>query len=701
LLRFQSATPVDVSGLSKSDYIAITPYDVYVAGTATEVVWVSPTDARAVVEIGSPVYALNPYELFQEWLLTFGLLWDQHGGDKDEYLRLVNLVGQDKLIMGLEQLPLLPVGAAVPLQSRRLVYGPWFSNSEGSFLGDDKGKTAYQRESGFAPWNFGSTTLMNQVAGSTSTTMLGDKYVVEMGDIQFPGAPVGTLGQLIMTGGPAVSSVDVQVDRGEGVVSTTYRMKTYTPDWGALSRKRLEQIRYSLSVGLRANRIFRQKVLEYNRNFLDIELNHQVLSWQVASRFSGKSSVDLFAAQAYEDPTDSACGRTSVVSSDGRKMMMAAGSENDSEWRRRAIMENAGLFRPFSTLGFSSAAASDDAPFMPHWRDESNTSDYVNEETGSSSTGTSKFPKATNTDFYSHEQLPPVIGESHLPINIATLSPFLSSGQSTHGGTTLGTSSGHDIEYIARDGVYPTSLCIRGASDNYSSTNWYRAIALRGPLVLAGWGYDIDNKPVPNKSETYPANPELAFEDNWLRKPQDWMCGPVDLRWDYKRHVWTAPSPMKIVRVELCEDLAANSIAEAIVYGDQVQYKADGTELTAEQCSEDGTVYGYKIYVHNASDTFYEKGCKLTAYYDTTYDRYEIIFISCEEKSESESSLSESSLSESSIDDSISDSGGGDSVSDSGGEGDCIKVVTDVSCSEDGDLVVTYGWAVACSNPPE
>lgn len=154
-----------------------------------------------------------------------------------------------------------------------------------------------------------------------------------------------------------------------------------------------------------------------------------------------------------------------------------------------------------------------------------------------------------------------------------------------------------------------------------------RFLGLRGPLILHGWGYDLEGFPVPNKSEDpkrinssgvawrhkrkqvdgvylneddyeqeggYPAQGEdmnqygsvvgvtqewKTFPDgvdrwtppkksdkfalNWGERPDKWPVGPIDLRWDESRNVWTAPIPRiyKNVYVTLEEDLDFYSLS--------------------------------------------------------------------------------------------------------------------------------------------
>jgi len=148
-----------------------------------------------------------------------------------------------------------------------------------------------------------------------------------------------------------------------------------------------------------------------------------------------------------------------------------------------------------------------------------------------------------------------------------------------------------------------------------------RYLGLRGPLVLHSWGYDLEGYPFPNMADdpkhinaqgiakrhirkqkdgkyineddyeqqggypssgadmnqygsvigvnqewiTYPDGVQRwtpkkkshKFSLNWGERPDKWATGPIDLRWDEARGVWTAPLPKiyKNVYVTLEEDL--------------------------------------------------------------------------------------------------------------------------------------------------
>jgi hypothetical protein len=60
--------------------------------------------------------------------------------------------------------------------------------------------------------------------------------------------------------------------------------------------------------------------------------------------------------------------------------------------------------------------------------------------------------------------------------------------------------------------------------------------ALRGPLILSGWGFGMDDFPVPHKSSSYPENRQ--FDQEMASDRAKWKTGPVHLMWDDERQVW-------------------------------------------------------------------------------------------------------------------------------------------------------------------
>ena len=60
--------------------------------------------------------------------------------------------------------------------------------------------------------------------------------------------------------------------------------------------------------------------------------------------------------------------------------------------------------------------------------------------------------------------------------------------------------------------------------------------AMRGPLLLSGYGFDCGDLPVPSRSGT--GKGMYMFDTEAPRDRTTWETGPVALKWDHERKVW-------------------------------------------------------------------------------------------------------------------------------------------------------------------
>lgn len=126
-------------------------------------------------------------------------------------------------------------------------------------------------------------------------------------------------------------------------------------------------------------------------------------------------------------------------------------------------------------------------------------------------------PFSTKTDYSGN--LPKMETPTGSSPNIDTLNPY----KGEHIATVMSNSDS-----------MPERLSLR---PDYVDDDNYRAIALRAPLVLAGWGRDTNNKPVP-------ADPgdSSSYMDGYQVKVENWKVGPLDVRWNNDKKVWTTNS---------------------------------------------------------------------------------------------------------------------------------------------------------------
>ena len=149
----------------------------------------------------------------------------------------------------------------------------------------------------------------------------------------------------------------------------------------------------------------------------------------------------------------------------------------------------------------------------------------------------------------------------------------------------------------------------------------YRYLAMRGPMIMQGWGYDLHGKPVPNASgdsggSFSSVGKSDKFKENWLADARDWPVAPIDLRFDRERGVWTVPPAFRMYQVENTgvEILAGEAGSVSVVKSKGDIYDKDG-ELIENPA----------ITIDNWTNTSLAVGGKALAYYDTAACEYWLI----------------------------------------------------------------------------
>lgn len=108
---------------------------------------------------------------------------------------------------------------------------------------------------------------------------------------------------------------------------------------------------------------------------------------------------------------------------------------------------------------------------------------------------------------------------------------------------------------------FPSGLSTEQNSDSIDYTD-VRAIALKTPLILAGWGYDTDDKPVPNSGVIATSgSPTDDFHQDYLRRQDLWKVGPLDSKWDDERKVWVAGSSTKFRILQILDKLPQSGLS--------------------------------------------------------------------------------------------------------------------------------------------
>ena len=291
-----------------------------------------------------------------------------------------------------------------------------------------------------------------------------------------------------------------------------------------------------------------------------------------------------------------------LTSLDGLRMMMSLiGSDSGAAETGHSYMSLDGLIRPVSLYGEGGLPAFSN--FDPY-----NGSGYI-------SGPTYTMPPLTTSSGAGSS------GVNQLEINAAYINPLMNPWDASHG-----TQSGHDFVLVNRETdehlCIQNSAIISGGPGDYTSD--YRLLALRGPLMLTGWGHDTDGKPIPNKNDASGILPSGAltdrFLDNWLQRSDKWATGPVDLRFDRRRGVWVAPQPPSLIIGKLTENLFHSGTASArLIYGKTI-YDAAGSGHNAGN-NENAPVFE----VRGRINRYFPSGTEFIANYDTNDKEYYII----------------------------------------------------------------------------
>jgi len=124
-----------------------------------------------------------------------------------------------------------------------------------------------------------------------------------------------------------------------------------------------------------------------------------------------------------------------------------------------------------------------------------------------------------------------------------------------------------------------------------------RSVGLRAPVVLTGWGFDVNDNPVPADT-----GDSTAFASGAFRDPSNWKSGPLDVRWDDDRKVWAAGGgPTKTYLVKMTNTYNSSHFSYEVQRSDsRSQYSRD--TLSARAFDASATIYDPEAVAYTADD---------------------------------------------------------------------------------------------------
>ena len=341
-----------------------------------------------------------------------------------------------------------PILAAIPLKSNILTYGPWTA------LGT-AGKVRVEQDSSLNPWNYGGYASMNQAALARVNDALTNMQVSETGSIERAGPPTISLGGVLQANGPNCTNIDVSF--GTNGVTTTYRFQTYTSRFGVLSKLNAEKFKTMSKTSQELRRAVRTQTRE------NLAQGAIAVKADLARRFMQnappmvrrESPHEVFVAQCVPlgsgelppRPGSEVAGtgdgyivRTGVSTATHQEAL-AFTNANNTDYEYTAMMGLNGLLRPFSTEAGHKA-----------------------------------------DDVMSSLVTPSI----DCDMNVTNLNPWKDK---------------NDIEVYLSGTSCEGLHAFRMQEEGQTPYTYARPMALRGPLVISGWGYNWDGTPIGEEEE--------------------------------------------------------------------------------------------------------------------------------------------------------------------------------------------------------
>lgn len=478
-----------------------------------------------------------------------------------------------------------PDAATIPFKSNVLTYGPW-PNTAAYY---PPGKVNIIFDEGLVPWEYGDQTTLDLAGFERSLESVTQMYAGEMGSMTIPGYPTLPLGaEISSTGttflfenriavsgasgttltpetwygsmGPNITNINTEV--GPGGVQTSYTMRTFTPQFGKFGKANVERLRSNGRRNAEQAKLFRK--------FSSIRANLDARVQATANKNANGARKGSASDPIANTPHIMLVGQmVNYKDAEYRQTAVSTESIFDANWTfaedyvNKAAMSLDGILRPVSVSGDGG---------LPRFAASLSGCQITN-----SAGAQPPMRKISNpTSLYG------------VDIRSKYLNPLLGPGGDKHGSGT-----GHDIDILAYGtGSHTGSLSMH--MQGYSNAERkeyaadYRFLAHRGPMVLTGWGYDLDGKPIPNAADTEGNATDGTFTesalkdtfmDNWLRKPHTWPVGPIDLRFDRRRGVWVSPPAYRLVCGQLCEAMPANGTGDAMMISGETLYDSAGSTV--------------------------------------------------------------------------------------------------------------------------
>ena len=421
-----------------------------------------------------------------------------------------------------------PISFGIPQQSNRYKWGPWYG------YGALNGKAEVVMDDSLRPETFGSQPLMDQAAFAIAYTGIARMTASESGYVELAEFPAYNIADRFAGGGPYITNLDISI--GDSGVKTTYKFNTWTPNFGKMAKYNIDRISRINKATLAFMQTERGKVQKKPFPKLKFEKSDpkDLAARLTTNRPASAMQIFKFFLNPHPEGSNVELGDAGPNVIDSYDS--SSGCTLEQQWTPISITKGLGANDP-----------------TPGFRPPANTE---NTETGPFGDGL--FVGPTNKE----------------------LNPYFSNILGGDGSYWMKNNDYMAIVHGDSAGEAKDLSLPKLTESERGDIESVRPLALRGPLLLSGWGFDIADQAVPTSSSSGDGIPQ--FDPDVVNQRSKWKTGPVHLMWDDERQVWAGG--LQIVGGKLKTDILAGSITAPSTFTIEVlrkKHPEKGKELAS------------------------------------------------------------------------------------------------------------------------
>jgi hypothetical protein len=222
--------------------------------------------------ISNALMGTNFPEAIRNLQMVHGSFWGDEAREHDDNSRTIEKILPKAAI---------PMFCALPIEFNDFVYGPWINHPgliASTIFPDSTDANVHRLEvenlvggvkvsvdESLVPWNYGGMTALDEAVMLKIADEVNYQQTLEMGTIQIPGFDNFSLGDMIkyygnLFDGPIINSIQVQI--GEGGITTTYNFRTYLRKLGLFNKENAERLKAINQEAIKRNKEINTKLLQ-------------------------------------------------------------------------------------------------------------------------------------------------------------------------------------------------------------------------------------------------------------------------------------------------------------------------------------------------------------------------------------------------------------------------------------------------------